>query len=120
MERDGGGRSGGEGHDRGGARAHQIQPRPASGEGIVLKGRGPEVCIHNMARLLVQMAHPASKLAGIGQGGRKEHHAYALGQEDDGLLPHNAPLPVLHVMHLIKDHPGNLSKDLRTPAQHEA
>lgn len=53
----------------GGSSTHQVEPGPASREGIVLQGRGSEVCVHHMARLLVQMAHPASKLAGVGQRG---------------------------------------------------
>ena len=36
------------------------------------------------------------------------HHLGLILQEDDGLLPHNAALPVLHVVHLVKDDPGNL------------
>lgn len=99
----GGGRRKGEGS------TDQIKARAASREGIVLQGCGSEVCVHHMARLLVQVAHPASKLAGIGQRGRQEHHANAFGQEDDGLLPHHASLPVLHVMDLVKDHPCHLS-----------
>ena len=48
---------------------HQVEPRAASREGIVLQGGGSKVGVHHMARLLVQVANPASKLAGIGQRG---------------------------------------------------
>lgn len=63
----------------GGESTDQVKPRAASGEGIVLQGCGSEVCVHHMARLLVQVAHPASKLAGVGQRGRQEHHPNAFG-----------------------------------------
>ena len=95
---------------------HQVEPRAASREGIVLQRGGSKVGVHHMARLLVQLTHPAGKLAGIGQRGRQEHHAYALGQEDDGLFPHHTSLPVLHVMNLIKDDPSYLSQYLRASA----
>lgn len=92
--------------------SHQIQSRAADWKGIVLKRSGSEVSVHHVAGLLVQMANPACKLAGVGQSGRQEHHAYSLGQEDDSFLPNHSPLTVLHVVHLIKDDPCHLSQQL--------
>ncbi len=45
-----------------------------------------------------------------------EHHLGGPWQEDDGLLPHDAPVAVLHVVHLVEDDPRQLPQQLRTPA----
>lgn len=58
------------------------------------------------------LSDPASKLCCVGQRGRQEHHPDGSGQEDDGLLPDHPPLPVLHVVHLIKHHPRHLPQQL--------
>lgn len=78
----------------------------------MLQWGGSEVGVDHMAGLLVQVAHPACKLAGVGQRGGQEHHAHAFGQKDDGLFPYHPPLPVLHVVHLVKDDPCNFPQQL--------
>ena len=97
------------------AGAHQEEAAPALGEGIVLQGGGPEVGVDHVAGLLAQVGHPGGKLDGVGQRSRQEHHLGLLRQEDDGLLPDHAALPVLHVVHLVKDDPGHLPLQLGAP-----
>jgi len=60
---------------------------------------------------------PESKKHGLSAVvGPGEHHLGGARQEDDGLLPHNAPVAVLHVVHLVEDDPRQLAQQLRAPA----
>ena len=51
--------------------------------------------------------------------GQQRHHLGRPRQEDDGLLPHDAPVAVLHVVHLVEDDPRQLPQQLRTPVSAE-
>ena len=42
-------------------------------------------------------------------------HVGLVWQEDDGLLPHHAAFAVLHVVHLVEDHPRHLPQQLPAP-----
>lgn len=98
-------------HSRGEG-AHQEEATATLWEGIVLQRGGSVVGVYNMAWLLPQMGDPRGKLCGIGQRCRKENHSSFLWEKDNGFLPDHAPLPVLHVVHLVKDDPSNFTLQL--------
>ena len=54
----------------------------------------------------------AQKRLAVGVAAR---HLRGSGKEDDGLLPHDAAVAVLHVVHLVEDHPRQLTQQLRPP-----
>ena len=61
---------------------------------MLQRGR-PEIGVHNMARLLVQVADPLSELSGIRHCRREENHLDSRWQEYDALLPHDSSLSIL-------------------------
>ena len=71
-----------------------------------------------MAWLVMQMSDPFGKLTRVRDGGRQEDVVHVVGQQNDRLLPHHAPLLVPHVVDLVKDDPAHLAHDLAAPVQH--
>ena len=55
------------------------------------------------------MGDPLGKLSRVGYSGGQEDVVHVVRQQDDGLLPHHAPLLVSHVMDLVEYHPANLN-----------
>ena len=43
-----------------------------------------------------------------------------LWQHDNNLFPHNPPLDIIHIMHLIKNNPFDVSDDVCTLVQHRS
>mmetsp|Transcript_50732 Transcript_50732/g.82345 ORF Transcript_50732/g.82345 Transcript_50732/m.82345 type:complete len:260 (+) Transcript_50732:216-995(+) len=76
------------------------------------------VGVDDVTWLMLDPANPLCKLPRIGNCGREEHQAHGVWQQNHHLLPDDAPVTVLHVVHLVKDHPCHLPRHIRAPVQH--
>ena len=65
-----------------------------------------------MFLLVVELGDPASELGGVGDGGRQEDVVDLLGEQDERLLPDDAPLLVPQVVDLVKHNPLHLAHHL--------
>jgi hypothetical protein len=71
-----------------------------------------------LTNLLVQVGDPFRKLPGVGDGGRQENVVDIVRQQDDRLLPDNAPFLVSHVVDLVEDDPADFASDFRSAVEH--
>lgn len=78
-------------------------------EQVVLEGDRPEICVDDMARLLLDPADPFCEFFGVGDCGRKESKFNFLTKQNNGFFPDNTPFFISHVMHLIEDDPSYFS-----------
>ena len=70
--------------------------------------------------LLAHPAHPVRKVGHVGHGGGEADEGHGAGQQNQGLLPHDAPLRVIHVVHLVKHHVLKVTQRVAAPVQHGA
>jgi hypothetical protein len=89
-------------------RAHQEEALAAEREAVVRERRRPLVGVDDVARARVQEGDPARKLERVRQRRGEEDHPHLGRHQDDHLLPDDAALAVLHVVHLVEDDPRDL------------
>ena len=81
----------------------QSLPQLAVNEEAVLKGNRPLLLHHDTHGLFPGLLHPGGDLPDVGHRGAEADEGDVRGGEDDGLLPHSAPLDVVDVVDLVQD-----------------
>ncbi|GIX63248.1 uncharacterized protein BcabD6B2_26830 [Babesia caballi] len=97
---------------------HQEHPVGLRRVYVVLQRRRPVVGCDDVARHVLDPADPLGELDRVGYRRREEDQVHLLRDQDDGLLPDDAPLGVAHVVHLVEDHPLHLLHDFAPPVEH--
>ena len=69
---------------------------------------------------MVVLPNPVSKFKSVGDGCREHDHVDVVRQHDDDLLPDNATLSVVHIVHLIEDDPLDVADDVSPAVEHRA
>jgi len=96
----------------------QIDALSTCREQVVLQGSGPEVSVHHIARLLLDLDDPLTELARVWNCRRQERVLDNSGQQDDGLFPDHTSLLVAHVMNFVKNNPRHFSRHLTSVVKH--
>ena len=100
-----------------GGREQVVEPFP---DHDVLEERHRSLLLDDGVDLAADRLQPLAELLGVGHRRRQRHQRHRLGQVDDDLLPHRAPVAVGEVVDLVHHHEAEAEQRARPGVEHVA